>query len=90
MRYVKLNSLIPVPEVFDYRYGYQGVCQTINTDYYESCTRSNTIGIPFILMSKAPGYALSYFAWNTCLEGIVLSRKLLPCLKRANKEKIMK
>ena len=41
-------------------------------------------------MSKAPGYALSHFPWNARPEGIVSSRKPLPCLKRANKEKIMK
>ncbi|TVY40200.1 hypothetical protein LOCC1_G006692 [Lachnellula occidentalis] len=73
MKYVKLNSSIPVPQVFDH-----------------SCTGSNTIGIPFILMSKAPGYALSQFSWNARLEGMVSSRKPLPCLERANKEKIMK
>ncbi|TVY13106.1 hypothetical protein LARI1_G008763 [Lachnellula arida] len=73
MKYVKLNSSIPVPEVFDY-----------------SWTGSNTIGIPFILMSKAPGNALSRFSWNAHPGGIVSSRKPLPCLKRASKEKIMK
>ncbi|KAK0120437.1 hypothetical protein ONS96_010651 [Cadophora gregata f. sp. sojae] len=73
MKYVKMNSSIPVPEVFDY-----------------SCTGSNTIGVPFILMSKAPGYALSRFSWTSIPDGMVASRKPLPCLKRANKEKVMK
>jgi hypothetical protein len=41
-------------------------------------------------MSKAPGYALSQFSGNARPEGMVSSRKPLPCLKRANKEKIMK
>jgi hypothetical protein len=41
-------------------------------------------------MSKAPGYALSHFPWNTRLERMVSSCKPLSCLKRANKKKIIK
>ncbi|KAH8790564.1 hypothetical protein BGZ57DRAFT_939132 [Hyaloscypha finlandica] len=42
MKFLKLNSLIPVPEVFNY-----------------SSNGPNTIRVPFILMSKAPGFPLS-------------------------------
>ncbi|KAF4630908.1 hypothetical protein G7Y89_g7225 [Cudoniella acicularis] len=90
MKYVKLNSSIPVPEVFDYRYRHSSACRTIITDHHQSCTGFNTIGIPFILMSKAPGFALRNFAWNPSPKGIVSSRKPRPGLKRINKEKIMK
>ncbi|KAH6713712.1 hypothetical protein BKA61DRAFT_656297 [Leptodontidium sp. MPI-SDFR-AT-0119] len=69
LNFLKLNSPIPVPEVFDYR--------------------SNPIGIPYILMSKAPGFPLSRFAWDACPDGMVLSRKPRPVLGRTNKEKIM-
>ncbi|KAG4434847.1 hypothetical protein IFR05_009686 [Cadophora sp. M221] len=69
LNFLMLNSLIPVPEVFDYR--------------------SNPIGIPYILMSKAPGFPLSRFAWDACPDGMVLSRKPRPVLKGTNKEKIM-
>jgi hypothetical protein len=40
-------------------------------------------------MGKAPGFPLSDFAWDACPEGMITSRKPRPCLKRANKEKIM-
>ncbi|KAF8851886.1 hypothetical protein BDZ45DRAFT_131931 [Acephala macrosclerotiorum] len=72
MKYVRLNSPIPVPEVFDY-----------------SATRSDTIGIPFILMSKAPGFPLSRFSWDACPEGMVSSRKPRPFLRKTSKEKIL-
>ncbi|KAH9205929.1 hypothetical protein DL95DRAFT_470104 [Leptodontidium sp. 2 PMI_412] len=72
LNFLKLNSPIPVPEVFDY-----------------SSNRSNPIGIPYILMSKAPGFPLSRFAWDACPDGMVLSRKPRPVLGRTNKEKIM-
>jgi hypothetical protein len=48
----------------------------------------HTIGIPFILMSKAPGLPLRNFAWDPYPDGMISSRKPLPCLKRM-KEKIM-
>src|SRR6266536_1288975 len=48
------------------------------------------IGIPFILMSKGLGFPLSRFAWDTCPEGMISSRKLRPYLGRRNKEKIMR
>ncbi|ESZ93480.1 RNase H domain containing protein [Sclerotinia borealis F-4128] len=76
MRYVKLNSSIPVPDIFDY-----------------SSTTSNAIGIPYILMSKAPGIALSKFTWNIRTNpqpNRASHRKQPPSnLQREHKEKIM-
>ena len=62
---------------------------TPNSNYHNSYTELNTIGIPFILMSKAPGFPLSRFAWDACPEGMISYRKPRPCLGRKNKEKIM-
>ncbi|KFY14202.1 hypothetical protein V492_02767 [Pseudogymnoascus sp. VKM F-4246] len=73
MKYVKLHSSIPVPEVF---------CH--------SSTGSNAIGIPFILMSIAPGFPLGNFSWDACPEGMISSRKSPPPLKKYHKEKVMR
>ncbi|KFY95685.1 hypothetical protein V498_03196 [Pseudogymnoascus sp. VKM F-4517 (FW-2822)] len=47
MKYIRENSYIPIPHIFDY-----------------SSTASNLIGIPYILMSKAPGTQLQNFRWD--------------------------
>lgn len=41
-------------------------------------------------MSKAPGFSLDVFSWNSRPEGLKLSRKPLPCVTKTNKEKVMK
>ncbi|KAL8951733.1 MAG: hypothetical protein Q9222_002312 [Ikaeria aurantiellina] len=47
LKFIKINSKIPVPDVFAYSY-----------------TALNPIGIPYVLMSKAPGTPLKHF-WDT-------------------------
>lgn len=61
-----------------------------NANHHNSSTRSNPIGIPFILMSKAPGFPLGNFAWDACPEGMILSRTPPPPLKKSHKEKVMR
>ena len=61
-----------------------------NANRHNSSTGSNTIGIPFILMSKAPGLPLGNFAWDACPEGMILSRTPPPPLKKSHKEKVMR
>ncbi|KAI9644430.1 hypothetical protein NHQ30_006451 [Ciborinia camelliae] len=70
-------------------------------EIYDHCsTSSNPIGVPFILMSKAPGIPLSNYAWNNepspspppssirkHRNGI---RKPKPVLSKSHKEKIMR
>jgi hypothetical protein len=89
MKFLKLKSSIRVPEVFDYRCVIRIRTRTPNSNYRQSSNGRNTIGIPFILMSKAPGFPLSRFAWDPCPEGMISSRKPRPYLGRAKKEKIM-
>jgi hypothetical protein len=89
IKFLKLNSLIRVPEVFDYRCVIGIRTRAPNSNYHRSSSGRNTIGIPFILMSKAPGFPLSRFAWDACPEGMISSRKPRPYLGRANKEKII-
>ncbi|RFU28974.1 hypothetical protein B7463_g7351, partial [Scytalidium lignicola] len=74
MKYIKLNSPIPVPDIFDY-----------------SSTKSNDIGIPYILMSKAPGTQLQEFRWDFFPVGKESTLiKPRPQLTQTQKEKIMR
>lgn len=51
----------------------------------------NTIGIAYILTTRAPGFSIgSKFIWNPYAEGTKLPRNPLPCLPKAAKEKIMR
>ncbi|KAL9104367.1 MAG: hypothetical protein Q9163_000667 [Psora crenata] len=57
-----------------------------------NCTKDNEIGVPFILMSKAQGVALSAWSWDThrCSKVLAPHEKSRPCLSLTQKEKIMK
>jgi hypothetical protein len=51
----------------------------------------NDIGIPYILTTEAPGFSISSkFVWDPYPEGTKQPRKPLPCISRADKEKIMR
>ncbi|KFY81725.1 hypothetical protein V500_11144 [Pseudogymnoascus sp. VKM F-4518 (FW-2643)] len=71
MKYIKENSSIPIPNIFDY-----------------SSTKLNSVGIPYILMSKAPGTQLQNFRWDPHLleKGVFPQRQHLG---PTQKEKIM-
>ncbi|KAH6667124.1 hypothetical protein B0J14DRAFT_183036 [Halenospora varia] len=54
-------------------------------------SRSNEIGVPFILATRAPGFSISSkFIWDPYPEGMKQPRCPLPCLPRVAKEKIMR
>ncbi len=91
MKYIKLNCSIPVPDVFDYRLVNIEAHMITPTDRNKSPTRSNTIGIPFILMSKASGSPLSDFMWNApSHERMTSSKSRIPYLTRKQKGEIMR
>lgn len=51
----------------------------------------NNIGIPYILITRAPGFFISSkFMWDPYLKGIKRPRQPLPYLLRAAKEKIIR
>ncbi|CZT52678.1 uncharacterized protein RSE6_14033 [Rhynchosporium secalis] len=51
----------------------------------------NTIQIPYMLTTRAPGFSISSkFLWNPYAEGVKLPRNPLPCLPLTAKEKIMR
>ncbi|KAI9749459.1 MAG: hypothetical protein M4579_006861 [Chaenotheca gracillima] len=57
-------------------------------EVFASCpTRSNEIGVPFILMSKAPGSPLSDWTWKASRSP--LSQDRCPCLPWTAKQKVM-
>ncbi|KAF2271256.1 uncharacterized protein EI97DRAFT_497351 [Westerdykella ornata] len=58
--------------------------------FYYSCTKSNEVGVPFILMSKAPGSVLST-RWQAELPGMPNDdTKSAQYLTQEDKEKVMK
>ncbi|KKZ68687.1 hypothetical protein EMCG_05722 [[Emmonsia] crescens] len=64
LKYIRINSTIPVPQVFAYRF----VLFSSRPFYPDlltiiSASRDNEIGVPYILMSKASGFPLS-FRWE--------------------------
>ena len=58
----------------------------------DSSTKANEIGVPFILMSKAQGSALSTRYWDPfrCSKVPAPYGKSRPCLTSMEREKIMK
>ena len=62
LKYIRAFTKIPVPEVFTYRLKALSNVETY-TNLCASATWENEIGIPYILMSKAPGFPLQH-SWK--------------------------
>lgn len=64
MKYIKENSSIPIPNIFDYRLVNSLLYEATCVNLKQSSTKLNSIGVPYILMSKAPGTQLQNFRWD--------------------------
>lgn len=65
--YLKAHTSIPVPEVYSYRQVPQvSSLRELRINNRFSGTSDNSIGVPYILQSKATGRSLGSYDWSQC------------------------
>ncbi|PNP39642.1 hypothetical protein TGAMA5MH_08460 [Trichoderma gamsii] len=81
LMYLKAHTSIPVPEVYSYRQVPQASSLgEPSLDNRPSGTSDNSIGVPYILQSKAAGRSLGSYDWSNCPHRFTGSRNPRPPL----------